>query len=84
MQNPRRRNRDRLLFLPLFPLSSLSITGLVVLLAVGPQSVLGRNVTTHLNYGTTRTGAGDFACMIRDSDNELVSCTCSESCESSL
>ena len=38
--------------------------GLVVLLAVGPQSVQGRNVTYD-----------NYVCTIRDSDNELVSCT---------
>ena len=38
--------------------------GLVVLLAVGPQSVQGRTATS-----------GDYACEIRDSDNELLSCT---------
>ena len=38
--------------------------GLVVLLAVGPQSVQGRTVTDDSN-----------ACEIRDSDNELLSCT---------
>ena len=37
--------------------------GLVVLLAVGPQSVQGRNVTN-----------GNYVCTI-DSDDELVSCT---------
>ena len=42
----------------------MSITGLVVLLAVGPQSVQGRTVT-YANY----------VCTIRDSDNELVFCT---------
>ena len=40
--------------------------GLVVLLAVGPQSVQGRTATDH---------AGNCACEIRDSDNELLSCT---------
>ena len=38
--------------------------GLVVLLAVGPQSVQGRAATS-----------GNYACEIRDSDNELLSCT---------
>ena len=64
MQNPRRRNPDRLLFLPLFPLSSLSITVLVVLLAVGPQSVQGRT-RVYENY----------VCTIRDLDDALLSCT---------
>ena len=40
--------------------------GLVVLLAVGPQSVQGR---------TVRDRHGDYDCEIRDSDNELLSCT---------
>ena len=41
----------------------MSITGLVVLLAVGPQSAQGR---------TARNG--NYACTIRDSDNRLHSC----------
>ena len=43
---------------------SMYMTGLVVLLAVGPQSVQGRTVIH-----------GDYVCTIRTSDNELVSCT---------
>ena len=43
----------------------MSITGLVVLLAVGPQSAQGRTATV---------AAGNYACTIRDSDNELLSC----------
>ena len=42
----------------------MSMMGLVVLLAVGPQSVQGRTVTYE-----------NYVCTIRDSDNELVSCT---------
>ena len=38
--------------------------GLVVLLAVGPQSVQGRNVTSYA-----------YVCTIRNSDNELTNCT---------
>ena len=57
MQNP--RNRDS----PLCMLT-LSIMGLVVLLAVGPQSALGRTVIYN-----------DYTCTIRDSDDALVSCT---------
>ena len=43
----------------------MSITGLVVLLAGGPQSVQGRTATD---------GYRNYLCAIRDSDNELVSC----------
>ena len=43
---------------------SMIMTGLVVLLAIGPQSVQGRTVTFQ-----------NYVCTIRDSDNELVSCT---------
>ena len=41
--------------------------GLVVLLAVGPQSVQGRSATD-------RSG-NRHVCTIRDSDDELLSCT---------
>ena len=57
----------------------MSMTGLVVLLAVGPQSVQGRTFT-HGSHGRD----GNYTCTISDSDDELVSCTCSESCGSSL
>ena len=43
----------------------MSITSLVVLLAVGPQSVQGRTFTDH---------TGNYVCTIRDSDNALLSC----------
>ena len=49
---------------PILSVVMMSMTGLVVLLAVGPQSVQGRNFTFD-----------NWLCTIRDSDDELVSCT---------
>ena len=66
LANPRRRSRD--LKSPLLPPSGVSvltlvIMGLIVLLAVGPQSALGRIIIT----------AG-YNCTIRDSDDALLYC----------
>ena len=50
----------------------MSITGLVALRAVKPQSVQGRSVTGHAGYNYS------YICTIRDSDDALLSCVTSD------